>query len=174
MALIECRECGKQVSDRAEGCPHCGAKLAQRQSPAARRSGGSSLLRTGASILRVTIGVMIVGVVLSLLAATVSFYKKKHAPKDPTVELVSKQPAPTPIPAGTCSISPSEGLPGGKLMTRPEMLAQIERLCPGAAVGDDMMFTVQWQGRAYKIVTTKGAQRAGGIEQFEFTSVSAR
>ena len=24
MALINCSECGKQVSDRAEKCPHCG------------------------------------------------------------------------------------------------------------------------------------------------------
>ena len=25
MALIKCRECGQQVSDRALTCPHCGA-----------------------------------------------------------------------------------------------------------------------------------------------------
>ena len=24
MALIVCPECGKQVSDQAESCPHCG------------------------------------------------------------------------------------------------------------------------------------------------------
>ena len=24
MALIECPECGKEISDRAEFCPHCG------------------------------------------------------------------------------------------------------------------------------------------------------
>ncbi|MCD6417094.1 MAG: zinc-ribbon domain-containing protein [Planctomycetes bacterium] len=27
MALIECPECGKQVSDKAESCPHCGNPL---------------------------------------------------------------------------------------------------------------------------------------------------
>ncbi len=27
MAMITCRECGKQVSSTAETCPHCGAKL---------------------------------------------------------------------------------------------------------------------------------------------------
>lgn len=27
MALIYCRECGKQVSDTATTCPHCGCKL---------------------------------------------------------------------------------------------------------------------------------------------------
>ena len=27
MALIECSECGKQVSDKASSCPHCGAPI---------------------------------------------------------------------------------------------------------------------------------------------------
>lgn len=26
MALIKCRECGEEISSRAERCPHCGAK----------------------------------------------------------------------------------------------------------------------------------------------------
>ena len=25
MALIKCSECGKQISDKAKKCPHCGA-----------------------------------------------------------------------------------------------------------------------------------------------------
>ena len=29
MALIYCRECGKQISDNAVACPHCGYALAQ-------------------------------------------------------------------------------------------------------------------------------------------------
>jgi uncharacterized membrane protein YvbJ len=28
MALIECPECGKEVSDKAPGCPQCGAPIA--------------------------------------------------------------------------------------------------------------------------------------------------
>lgn len=27
MALINCPECGKEISDRAKACPHCGAPL---------------------------------------------------------------------------------------------------------------------------------------------------
>ena len=27
MALIECPECGKEISDKAEACPHCGNPL---------------------------------------------------------------------------------------------------------------------------------------------------
>lgn len=30
MALMSCRECGKQVSDLAAACPHCGAPIASR------------------------------------------------------------------------------------------------------------------------------------------------
>lgn len=26
MALIKCRECGSEISSRADSCPHCGAK----------------------------------------------------------------------------------------------------------------------------------------------------
>ena len=36
MALIRCRECGREVSDTATECPHCGAKL---QSGSQRRDG---------------------------------------------------------------------------------------------------------------------------------------
>ena len=27
MALINCKECGKELSDSAEFCPHCGYRL---------------------------------------------------------------------------------------------------------------------------------------------------
>lgn len=30
MALIKCRECGKEVSDKAESCIHCGAPLKEK------------------------------------------------------------------------------------------------------------------------------------------------
>lgn len=33
MALISCPECGKQISDVAESCPHCGFPVASRQAP---------------------------------------------------------------------------------------------------------------------------------------------
>ena len=35
MALIECNECKKEISDKAESCPHCGApiKIAKTQLP---------------------------------------------------------------------------------------------------------------------------------------------
>ena len=32
MALIKCPECDKQISDKAESCPHCGYSLEKRPS----------------------------------------------------------------------------------------------------------------------------------------------
>jgi len=26
MAMVKCKECGKEISDTAKACPHCGAK----------------------------------------------------------------------------------------------------------------------------------------------------
>ena len=31
MALINCRECGKEVSNKAESCPHCGIRQVQKK-----------------------------------------------------------------------------------------------------------------------------------------------
>ena len=30
MALVKCSECGKEISDKAEACPHCGSPRAKR------------------------------------------------------------------------------------------------------------------------------------------------
>lgn len=35
MALIPCSECGKEISDKASACPHCGAPVASQVAPAA-------------------------------------------------------------------------------------------------------------------------------------------
>ena len=32
MAIIKCKECGAQISDKAKTCPHCGAKLPRKPS----------------------------------------------------------------------------------------------------------------------------------------------
>lgn len=37
MALINCKECGKEISDAAEKCPHCGGRTAHGQSMAETR-----------------------------------------------------------------------------------------------------------------------------------------
>jgi DNA-directed RNA polymerase subunit RPC12/RpoP len=48
MALIQCSECHKQISDRAAACPHCGAPvlLAPRPTPAADATARPSKKKT--------------------------------------------------------------------------------------------------------------------------------
>jgi len=33
MAIVSCRECGKEVSDKAETCPHCGVRILAAKNP---------------------------------------------------------------------------------------------------------------------------------------------
>lgn len=42
MALIECRECGKSVSDQAPFCPHCGAPVAAQAQGAQSETGNKA------------------------------------------------------------------------------------------------------------------------------------
>lgn len=42
MALIKCRECGKEISEKADRCPHCGAKPSNGHIP-----GGKTMLVIG-------------------------------------------------------------------------------------------------------------------------------
>ena len=56
MALVKCRECGREVSDHAEVCPHCGIK-----SP--KKKGHGCLLITG--LMVAAIGVLLFGLAIS-------------------------------------------------------------------------------------------------------------
>lgn len=40
MALIHCKECGAQISDKAQACPQCGAPVGKK-AQATTRSGGT-------------------------------------------------------------------------------------------------------------------------------------
>lgn len=44
MALTECKECGKQISDKAKACPHCGADTSANWELISRGCGTSLLL----------------------------------------------------------------------------------------------------------------------------------
>jgi hypothetical protein len=58
MALVKCRECGREISDQATACPHCGVPLAApgvrnatRVEVVERRSGCGTLLVIGLVVL---------------------------------------------------------------------------------------------------------------------------
>jgi uncharacterized membrane protein YvbJ len=40
MALINCHECAKQVSEKASSCPHCGNPITKAKTSAQKRAGG--------------------------------------------------------------------------------------------------------------------------------------
>lgn len=44
MALVKCRECGKDVSSEATTCPHCGVSLQERESGCFRWAGGCATI----------------------------------------------------------------------------------------------------------------------------------
>jgi hypothetical protein len=56
MAMISCKDCGQQISDRAVNCPHCGAPTAEAPAPAPRAP------RT---LYRVLIALVVLGCVAS-------------------------------------------------------------------------------------------------------------
>ena len=55
MALIACGECGREISDKAAACPHCGAPMKAPVAPAApgphRNFGCGTLLLVGVAVL---------------------------------------------------------------------------------------------------------------------------
>lgn len=57
MALIKCSECGKEISDSAESCPHCGCKTNHGQTVTREKT--SSLIKYAFSA-----GALIIGIIL--------------------------------------------------------------------------------------------------------------
>lgn len=44
MTLIKCPECGKEISDKAKSCPHCGFPIEQKDNPIAKEESGNPLV----------------------------------------------------------------------------------------------------------------------------------
>lgn len=65
MALIECWECGEEVSDHAEKCPNCGAQHPESEGAAKAEKIGEGLQGCGAMLtLFVTVPIVILFVAL--------------------------------------------------------------------------------------------------------------
>lgn len=49
MSLIICKECGKEISDQAESCPHCGCPvnehISEPETPKKKGIGGKVVLK---------------------------------------------------------------------------------------------------------------------------------
>lgn len=72
MALIKCKECGNEVSSKAEACPKCGAKIAPEK------------MGCGKTLVVVFLGFIILGVAGSIVSSfTDSSASTNQAPKTP-------------------------------------------------------------------------------------------
>lgn len=57
MAIIQCYECKKEISDKATSCPNCGAPIkVDSISGSNNEDGGSGLSRSGAALIGFCIG----------------------------------------------------------------------------------------------------------------------
>jgi DNA-directed RNA polymerase subunit RPC12/RpoP len=83
MALVPCRECGKEVSDQAESCPYCGIKT-----PSAKRH------KIKLSI-RAVILVVVISIISILGLKSYHFYQNTFGPPPASVDTQGK---PTPAP----------------------------------------------------------------------------
>ena len=72
MAIIECPNCGKKVSDKAPKCPHCGYEVM------ANTSKDNSLIKKYAIVAGVFIGILLIWslVLTSIISAKVSKERK--------------------------------------------------------------------------------------------------
>lgn len=66
MALIKCHECGKEISDLAKTCPHCGAPTNPKADDMKELGSGLQNLGAGCSSLGTLL--IVIGVVIVLLA----------------------------------------------------------------------------------------------------------
>ena len=56
MALIDCRECGKEISDKARTCPHCGCPSEEQERNQKIRDTNTQ----SAWVVRIIVGILII------------------------------------------------------------------------------------------------------------------
>lgn len=61
MAMIKCRECGREISDQAPSCPYCGA-------PSAKKVADDANQQTASKWTAIGVVLFLVGTLLSFIA----------------------------------------------------------------------------------------------------------
>jgi len=63
MAIIKCQECGREISDTADFCPHCGWNLKQKRKERAQKQAQKELDGCLSLVVKCALGLIIVGVI---------------------------------------------------------------------------------------------------------------
>jgi hypothetical protein len=108
VALVKCRECGHEVSDQAETCPHCGIKApgaADRQAPppppqAPKKKPAGCLTVIGGMIVCIIAVIAVVSIINAVS-------NNGQLPGSSSASTSSQQPAPNAPPSDNAS-SPSD------------------------------------------------------------------
>ena len=95
MALVKCSECGKEISDKAQSCPGCGAPIGAAQTTSTPTAPSSQPPKKSGKLKYILVGFFVVVVLGGLIG-------KKDDKKDDK---------PVPIPSQTASI-PEYDMPG--------------------------------------------------------------
>ena len=82
MALIKCKECGKEISDQAESCPNCGYRIKE-NNPQKVIIEKTNTCRTG-TIMCIVGGALILG--FALIVALAFIFPNTTTPKENTTE----------------------------------------------------------------------------------------
>ncbi len=126
MALKSCRECGKEISDQAELCPHCGIKNpAGIAGAAARPKDASSPAKEKGGVGK---GCLTVIVILVSVVGIISVIGNQQSPTPGPVTSDQQPPAPAPAPMSVQDFIKS--FAGGGVLTIPtEESGNYQELC---------------------------------------------
>ena len=70
MAMIKCKECGKDISSLAEKCPHCGAPT--NPGAEALKTVGSAMQERGSGCSSIATVLIVVGIIIILAVVFIS------------------------------------------------------------------------------------------------------
>lgn len=87
MALINCPECGKEISDTCESCIHCGYKLSNDSDPKVKQSGKKKI-----SIIAILLIVIaIIGVIITSILIVNSVQEKNRIEQEKQEQILAQE-----------------------------------------------------------------------------------
>lgn len=87
MALINCPECGKEISDTCESCIHCGYKLSNDSDPKVKQSGKKKI-----SIIAILlIVIVIIGIIIASILIVNSVQEKNRIEQEKQEQILAQE-----------------------------------------------------------------------------------